>query len=371
MVRPPTRAETFFSSWQRPAQSLIAGALMIAAIPCSVSAVTYYFAIDIPSVLGGATYTPAQILNSDNGVYSIVLDTQGGVFKAIHRRPDGLWLISEATPDRINGVFYEPRDIFLTDASTTFSMYFDGSAARVPEGVGIDAIFLDASGALVLSFDLPVNLGGMEYGPSDLVRYSGGAFSLFWSATAAGVPSYANVVGADRDSAGLLVLTFDVPTNLGGTDYLPGQLVAWNGGTNFSLYRADPAWPLSAQLRGFSFVPSSGAVPDGAGGVGIPLTVIERAGNLTLSWGSSCAAGDTDFEIYEGTLGAYYSHTQKFCTTGGATTLTFPEPPGSTYYLVVPKNAVSEGSYGRASSGVEIPQGTSACAPQQIALSCP
>jgi hypothetical protein len=44
---------------------------------------------------------------------------------------------------------------------------------------------------------------------------------------------------------------------------------------------------------------------------------------------------------------------------------------GSTYYLVVPKNAVSEGSYGQASSGAEIPPGSTACAPQQIALTCP
>ena len=72
-----------------------------------------------------------------------------------------------------------------------------------------------------------------------------------------------------------------------------------------------------------------------------------------------------------GTIGSYYSHTQKFCTTGGATTTTFPQPSASTYYLVVPKNTVSEGSYGRASNGSERPQGSAACLPQQIALACP
>src|SRR5213594_678857 len=92
---------------------------------------------------------------------------------------------------------------------------------------------------------------------------------------------------------------------------------------------------------------------------------------LFRSWGSSCARGDTDYEIYEGTLGSYYSHTRKFCTTGGSTTLTFPQPSRSAYYLVVPKDAVSEGSYGRASNGSELPQGTTACLPQQISQLCP
>ncbi|HYS78772.1 MAG TPA: hypothetical protein VEO94_08020, partial [Candidatus Dormibacteraeota bacterium] len=63
--------------------------------------------------------------------------------------------------------------------------------------------------------------------------------------------------------------------------------------------------------------------------------------------------------------------TRKFCTTGGATSLTFPQPAASTYYIVVPKNTVSEGSYGRAGNGSERPPGTTACLPQQIAAACP
>src|SRR5262249_40417691 len=154
-----------------------------------------------------------------------------------------------------------------------FTMYFDGGATGVPAGAGIDAILLDPAGALILTFDVPVSLGGIDFLPYDLVRFSGGRFSLYWSGAAAGVPIYANLVGADRDGAGILVLTFDVPVNLGGADYLPGQLVAWNGGTSFSTYFKDPAWPVSAQLRGFAFVPPAGALPDGGSVPGTPLTV--------------------------------------------------------------------------------------------------
>jgi Big-like domain-containing protein len=121
----------------------------------------------------------------------------------------------------------------------------------------------------------------------------------------------------------------------------------------------------------FTVFPRAGSVPDGGSVQGTPLMVSSAGGNLTLTWGSSCRTNDTDYEIYEGSLGVYYSHTQKFCSTGGQTTRTFPQPPGSTYYLVVPRNIGREGSYGRASDGSERPQGNTACVPQAIAAACP
>ena len=118
-------------------------------------------------------------------------------------------------------------------------------------------------------------------------------------------------------------------------------------------------------------LPRAGTVPDGADGSGPPLLVSFAGNDLTLTWGSSCSASDTDYEIYEGTLGLFTSHTARFCTTGGAATLTFPAPAGSAYYLVVPRNAAREGSYGRASDGSERPQGIEACLPRALAPACP
>ena len=353
---------------------LAAAALTLTATVSSVRAVSYYLAVDVPATLGGVDYTPAQILRSDGATYSLAIGLPGGdaQFGALHRRSDGVWLLVSSTPFLLGVTPVQAHDVVSTPDGVTFSVFFDGTAAGIPGYAGIDSLFLDSGGALVLSFDVPVNLGGTEYSQSDLVRYSGGAFSVFWDAEAAGVPADANVVGADRDSGGSLVVSFDVPTNLGGTDYLPGQLVRWKGGTSFSNYFADPSWPAYAQLRGFGFVPASGAVPDGSGAT-TPLAVSLGGGNLTLSWGTSCATADTDYEVYEGILGQpfVYNHNEKLCTTGAATTATFATPAGSTYYLVVPKNAVSEGSYGQASGGTQIPQGTTACLPQQIASACP
>jgi len=116
----------------------------------------------------------------------------------------------------------------------------------------------------------------------------------------------------------------------------------------------------------------AGRVPDGDAIPGTPLTVKrESSGFVTLSWGNSCVPSDFDYEIYEGTIGNYYSHSAKLCTTDGATTITVSPAPGGTYYLAVPRNFAWEGSYGVRSSGAERPPGTSVCLPQQFFTACP
>jgi hypothetical protein len=112
---------------------------------------------------------------------------------------------------------------------------------------------------------------------------------------------------------------------------------------------------------------AAGAVPDGDEVPGVPLAVAkEPGGDITLSWGTSCRAGDDDYEIYEGDLAAFYSHDRRFCTTGGATSITFTPAAGSTYYLVVPTNGTHEGSYGTDSETAERPAGLSVCRPRSI-----
>jgi hypothetical protein len=114
----------------------------------------------------------------------------------------------------------------------------------------------------------------------------------------------------------------------------------------------------------------AGRVPDGAAGPGTELTVARAGPEIALSWGASCVASDTDYEIYEGAVGDFTSHTSKLCTTSTATAATFVPAAGSSYYLVVPRNADREGSYGSNSTGVQRPQGAAACLGQALALGC-
>src|SRR5262249_27371213 len=92
----------------------------------------------------------------------------------------------------------------------------------------------------------------------------------------------------------------------------------------------------------------AGSVSDGQSGPQAELTVAKGGGgNLSLAWGSSCRSGDDDYAVYEGTLGSFYSHAARLCSTSGATSALIAPDPGSTYYLVVPTRAYREGSYGK------------------------
>src|SRR6266571_4139531 len=77
-----------------------AAVFTLAATVSSVRAVSYYLATDVPVNLGGIDYTPAQILRSDGATYSLAIGLPGGdaQFGALHRRPDGVWLLVSSTP---------------------------------------------------------------------------------------------------------------------------------------------------------------------------------------------------------------------------------------------------------------------------------
>jgi len=97
------------------------------------------------------------------------------------------------------------------------------------------------------------------------------------------------------------------------------------------------------------------------------LTVTELPnGDLSLAWGASCHSGDTDYAVYEGTVGNFTSRTTRFCSTGGLTGKVLVPGGGNMYYLVVPSGGGWEGSYGKNSAGQERPQAPGACFPQQV-----
>ncbi|MBP7146660.1 MAG: M36 family metallopeptidase [Acidobacteria bacterium] len=119
-------------------------------------------------------------------------------------------------------------------------------------------------------------------------------------------------------------------------------------------------------LAAASCSPSAGAIP--------ATLAVSRAGAsaLRLSWHPSCSAGAQDYGIYRGTIGTWYDHVAVDCTDDdGDLVEEIAVPAGNAYFLVVPRSAAAEGSYGRDSSGVERPAGGGACVTAQVAAGCP
>lgn len=119
-------------------------------------------------------------------------------------------------------------------------------------------------------------------------------------------------------------------------------------------------------------VSGPGVIPDGALLGGTPLTMTRgAAGTLDLFWGASCSATDTTYSVYEGTMAPAwsYNHLPKNCDTGGTMANVSPSG-GNTYYLVVPRDATNEGSYGVSSDLVPRPPAIATCRPP-VAATCP
>ena len=106
---------------------------------------------------------------------------------------------------------------------------------------------------------------------------------------------------------------------------------------------------------------------------GIPLTIGKNGINpndLDLDWGPACGAG-SDYSVHEGTIGSWYSHDKRLCTTQGATAATLTPGAGDSYFLIVPLDLTREESYGVDSLDIERPPSISTCRPASDNLSCP
>jgi hypothetical protein len=138
---------------------------------------------------------------------------------------------------------------------------------------------------------------------------------------------------------------------------------SWSNGTSSTCPNISGAAPGSGTRCACDVVETG--VPLLAGGRVAGLAISRSGANLSLSWSASCSASDTDYAVYEGTLGSFTTHHSVLCGTSGATSATIAASPGNAYYLVVPRSASKEGSYGRRSGGTERPAAASACVPQQ------
>jgi hypothetical protein len=120
--------------------------------------------------------------------------------------------------------------------------------------------------------------------------------------------------------------------------------------------------------QGRAFAYHGGAGLPGPGRIAIGSLRVNKGsgGQIALSWGPSCLGTATDYEVYEGALGSYTSYASLFCSTAGTTTKTFAPAATSRFYLLVPRTASVEGSYGSGAGGAERPVGAGACLPREL-----
>ncbi len=143
-----------------------------------------HFVADIDNTLPNAVYSnDAAIINfnlstntASNNNDLGALDSAG--IDGFHRTGDGCGdtIYSVDTTIVVNSVAVLAADVF----TATGVKVLNSRAAGIPDGINVDAISRDpASCDLVISIDSTSSLGGTAYIPSDLIRWDGSIFSLY------------------------------------------------------------------------------------------------------------------------------------------------------------------------------------------------
>jgi hypothetical protein len=176
------------------------------------------------------------------------------------------------------GVSVTAADVVRFDGSTN-TIEFNASAEGLPDGVIVDATTVHSSGDLMLSLDTTVDLGGgVVAGDEDLVRFDGlTTYTVFFDGSAQSIANGLDLDGAHyQPSDGHLFLSFDGSGAVGGVDFDDEDILEFEpSGPTWSLFYDGSAQHASLAAADVTAVPE----PDGW-----LLVAAGSAALMLLSW---------------------------------------------------------------------------------------
>jgi len=147
---------------------------------------TLYVSPDVPTDPGlSVDVLPWEVVRHKAGLYGPPIPEWAlpgnPAIDALHKMDKPLnWLFSVETHNDLGGTLanpIDPRDVMRWDGTAGgYSTFFCGAAVTppVPAGTDVDAVAIVGgdTGDLVVSFDVPTTLGGATYDPADLVGFT-------------------------------------------------------------------------------------------------------------------------------------------------------------------------------------------------------
>jgi hypothetical protein len=247
---------------------------------------------------------------------------------ALHLQNNGDWLFSVDSPTTIAGTTYLPYDVVRLDGGGLYSYVFCGGPFGLASGSDVDAVLLAGQrddGNLIVSFDVPTTIGGITYQPADLVelQFVGPGCGnwlvagLFFDASTT-VPPVPNGVNlTGADERAGMPVLTFDVPATLGPTFMPGEIIAWDV--------TIPAFVSLHMDPAWSVSVHANALSLLAAPGRIPCLPPNKLeidkgpglGQITLFWSNSCSVGSEDYGIYEGTIGIWYSHTAIDCADGG------------------------------------------------------
>ena len=188
------------------------------------SIISLYYSLDTASVHGSSVFADEDVVR-DNLSGSIIQVGLGPLpsnadLNAYHRRSDGIHMFSLDVTVELPGLIeVRPSDVVSFDG-TGYALAFSGMTNGIPTGACIDAFALASNGDFLISFDVALDLPGLSAEGRDLLRWNGSSWTIFFDGADAGVPDGLNLDAAHVLTGGArLLVSFDGSGTVGGIQF--------------------------------------------------------------------------------------------------------------------------------------------------------
>lgn len=162
-----------------------------------------------------------------------------------HIDPNGDVLFCLDVGTSLGGAYFTPADVIRRSAGI-FSKFFDAAAAGVPAGVRCDGVARSGiAGSLLLSFDRTFAVAGVTVRPADVIAFAGGFGAKVIDSSALGIAARLNVDAVDSiGTTSDLLVSFDTGGQVAGVIFADEDIL--------QLRLSDSTWSKRFRVLDFS-----------------------------------------------------------------------------------------------------------------------
>lgn len=211
--------------------------LLAASLPAGAATPLRSIAVspDVALALAGATLDDEEIAEDDlagGAIVSLPAPVPAGAdLTGYHRLSSGDELLSFDVSVALPGFTAWPGDVVRRSGSA-YTLAFSATFHGAPFAAAVDAIGAVGEGDLLLSFDTTLAIGGILVQDEDLVRFDGASFALFFDGSARGVAAGLDLDAVHHlDRNGHLLLSFDGGGSLGGLVFDDDDVLEFSPGS--------------------------------------------------------------------------------------------------------------------------------------------
>ncbi len=191
------------------------------------------------AMLGGLDFDDIDLADYDPASDTATLLFEGDLttivndIDAVHVLDNGHIVLSAKSDDSLGGLSFGPADLVEYDPTTdTATLYFDGSAHFASPLENITSVHILNNGNLVLSTADYANLGGLDFSDQDLVEYdpTSSTASIYFDGDATALSQDITAVHVLEN--GHLVMAAKGATTLGGLSFTAADLIEYDIATD-------------------------------------------------------------------------------------------------------------------------------------------